>query len=558
MTYGYRPSEIGLILGAEEKPDPSYRLRSRSANFNNSDRKPVRKSLGCHFDGAALPVPDLRYAPDQVAGATKRVAAKMPTINRTKLRKFKRFVRRWCVKYLSGHIFKSDEAFDFYEWIENTPYEAYRKNELIAVYENLGNRRPRTKVKSFIKDEPYERFKHVRGIYSRDDEYKVRVGPFFQKVGDIIFSLPWFIKKIPIYKRPAWLLNKFADTPNLFCTDFSQYEATFVKELMNVELIVYRFLLQGHPQSKDILDAISSGMMSKNFIQFYEWSMTLTCKRMSGEMNTSVGNGIINLLMTHFILEDIGNKCYNSAFEGDDSLNSYDVKAPTKQDYADLGAVIKIEFPKSLCEASFCGQIFDPEDLDIVANPCEALVSFGWTKSQYMCAKANTLLTLLKSKSLSMLYEYSGCPILRSLALYGLRMTNKITLEQVTIQKKKEKQSLYDKEEWLELLDNYDDNPMFNNFVKSNTRLLVQEKFGISVVLQLQLEEYLDNKNDLSPIVFEPLKEQCDKDWIQYFEMYSVPTPKFEIKEYRDIPQVVVSTGHKCKYYLNPQWYVLV
>jgi hypothetical protein len=529
-------------------------MKTQSPTFHDTDRKPVRRSLGCHVDGAALPVPDLYYAPDQVAGTIKRVAAKMPPINGRKLRKFRRFVKRWCVKNLTEHIFRHDETFDFYEWIENAPYTRKRKDDLIKVYELGRFNQPDMKVKAHVKNEPYPEPKHVRGIYSRSDDYKVRVGPFFKKLGDIIFKLKWFIKKIAVNDRPHAMKNKFGDDPNLFCTDFSQYEATFVDKLMRVETIIYRFLLQNHPMKKIIMDLIVKGMMSMNIIQYRKWTLKLMCKRMSGEMSTSVSNGIMNLLLTHFLLEEAGNKHYDSYVEGDDSINSYDVRPPTPQEYEEMGAKIKIEYPNSLSVASFCGQVFDPEDLDNVANPMEALVSFGWTESQYLFSNELTLRTLLKSKSLSLLYQYSGCPILRSLALYGLRITNDIPIEKVVnlMDKNLRTRNTYEKEQWLETLDNYKNNGIFDNTVKLRTRKLVSDLYGIPIDFQEQVEEYLDTKDTLTPIKVSGLLNYCHTSWLDYYNSYG--SGNFEYRKMADIAEPMVSTGYKCKIFINPQW----
>ena len=189
---------------------------------------------------------------------------------------------------------------------------------------------------------------------------------------------------------PSGSWTSLATSTIFFCTDFSQFEATFVENLMSVELIVYRFLLRKHPRHDEIIKTIVSGMMGKNNIQFYSWIMNVSCKRMSGEMNTSVSNGFMNLLLTHFLLEEAGNKNYDSVIEGDDSLNYYDVRPPTSEEYREMGANIKIEYPDNISEASFCGQIFDPSDMDNVVNPLEALVTFGWVKNQYMFANAKT------------------------------------------------------------------------------------------------------------------------------------------------------------------------
>jgi hypothetical protein len=555
VLFGYRPSERGIILNDDEIPDNSYKLTSKSSSFYNSDRQPVRRSLGCHFDGAALPVPDMNYAPDQVAGATKRVAAKMPTINRCKLRKFKRFTTRFCKKHLTPFIFHQDEQFDFYEWINDAPYPDYRKQELIKVYEASKNRKPKMTVKAFIKNEGYPAYKHVRGIYSRHDEYKVRVGPFFKKLGDIVFNLKWFIKKIPINLRPAAMKDKFGDNQNIFCTDFSQYEATFNQQLMSIELIVYRFLLKDHPMKEEIIKLIVQGTMSENRIQFYKWSMKIMCKRMSGEMSTSVSNGLMNLLITHFLLEEAGNKIYDSYIEGDDSVNHYDVRPPTVQEYADLGANIKIEYPSNLCEASFCGNVFDEEDLDNVVNPIEALVSFGWTTSQYISSNPLTLRKLLKAKALSLLYQYSGCPILRSLALYALRMTNDIPIKDIMKTAIKNKDN-YDRQRFLSMIDNFEPNRVFLNEVKNRTRCLVDRMYGISPDQQIKIEEYFDNKNDLSPINQPEIIKFCHPDWVDYYSSYS--TGKTSFKNRESIEKVNVTTGYSTKMFLDPVWYTFV
>lgn len=538
----------------DEVPDKTFRLLKMSSHFYNSTRAVMRVSLGCNVNHVALPVPDVNFAPDQVAGAVKRVAAKMPEINKIKLRKLKRFTLRWCKRHLSPYIFKADEHFDFLEWLESTNYPLYRKIELTKVHGESLIKAPISKILAFIKDENYAEWKHMRGIYSRHDDYKVRVGPFFKKLGDIIFKLKWFIKKIPVNLRPKAMLDRFGDDPNLFCTDFSQYEATFVRQLMSVELILYRFILQNNPHSTEIIKLIVSGMMRNNYIQFYLWSMKINCKRMSGEMSTSVSNGFMNLIITHFLLTEAGNKEFDSYFEGDDSINSFDVRAPTSKEYEELGAKIKIEKPNNLCEASFCGQVFDKSDLDNVVNPLEALVSFGWTGRQYLFASKQTKLKLLKAKSLSLLYEYSGCPILRSLALYGLRMTNSISIPDMNFIMKKMRMDSYQRDAYVSMLDNYNEEQVFNNNVKQNTRFLVEKLYCISIKCQLEVEDYLDNLTDLVPLELPSLYGLMPKCWFDCFETYSVHVDN--AKTYSDIPYLSVTTGYKYRFYKSPLIFV--
>lgn len=292
-------------------------------------------------------------------------------------------------------------------------------------------------------------------------------------------------------------------------------------------------------------------MMGKNNIQFYSWIMNISCKRMSGEMNTSVSNGFMNLLLTHFLLEEAGNKNYDSVIEGDDSLNYYDVRPPTSEEYREMGANIKIEYPDNISEASFCGQIFDPSDMDNVVNPLEALVTFGWVKNQYMFANAKTLKSLLRCKALSLLYQYSGCPILRETALYGLRVTQDISQADVMKTIDKMKMSMYERERIEMLFETSNEEMVFTNTVKDNTRNLVSRKFGIPVELQLQYENYIRNQTTLAPIVFPEFLHHMPQTWTHFYYTYGMETPEFTIKTANSIPSCTVTTGHKSIFYLR-------
>lgn len=475
------------------------------SNFYDDDRKPVQVSLGCHVVGATAPFPDVDHGPSQLAGMTKRVAAEMPPIDPRTLRRFRRFVKRFTKKYLRELIIDPDESFDFDTWIDNAPYTESRRQELRDVKNRINLKNEiLADVTAFIKREPYESPKHVRGIYSRSDEFKCEVGPFFKVFGDLLFKLEYFIKKIPVNDRPKHILEKLEGFQKLFCTDFSQYESTFVRELLLIERYVYLFSLQKHPQKTKITSLIDK-LMAVNVIKFKKFTCRVQAKRMSGEMNTSCGNGLMNLLITMFVLVEAGNKIEDimGQFEGDDGIVKCTV-LPTEQQYRDLGANIKIEIPKSINTASFCGNVFDPIALHNVTNPCEASVRFGWTDTKYVNAGPETMLQLLKSKSLSMLHGYPGCPILRSLALYGLRVTKSVKFDlkfNLT-----HSLSSYEYEQALEMNKYYetvkddDPNSVYNVVIHENTRMLVDEMYGIPVEIQLQIEEYLDSLDTLQPL----------------------------------------------------------
>jgi hypothetical protein len=475
-------------------------------------------SLGCHLIGAAQPVPDTTDQVSSCAGAIKRIATTMPQIDRATKRRFKRFVKRFLNKRFSGDIFHPDETFSVEEWLAETNYPKYRKDELQEVYNNLWNPTDRKNfvVKGFTKDESYPEYKYPRGIYARVDEAKVQLGPFFKKLGDRIFAHPEFIKKIPIVDRPAYIEKMQKLGMKVFATDFSSFEATFSLELMKCcEFLVYDYFLQSHPQRKSLMKLIKKTIGGINQVEFKNFGMNIQARRMSGEMNTSIANGISNLLITFFLLEECGNRNYDAVFEGDDGLFICDRRAPTPADYARLGANIKIDEFNSVSEASFCGLVYDAEIEDNVTNPIECLMSFGYATRQYTRATPKKKLELLNCKALSMLYQYPGCPIISALAKYGLRMTKDIGEYDIM----KYCENSYMRDFYYELKNS--SHLLVWKEPNFKTRLLVERLYSIPVVLQVRIENYINSLEELVPLDIPEVLNFVHKDCIDYYLNYS-------------------------------------
>jgi hypothetical protein len=549
--FGYRTKETHLVLSVE--PDQTYSLRQFATNRIPNTRVPMRGSLGCHLIGAALPVPDTTDPVSAVEGIVKRVAVKMPSINRAKMRRLRRFTIRFLNKHFKGCQFSADEDFNFYEWLDAAPYTQARKNVLKNKYEAESRNFERIcRVEGFIKDEPYPEYKYPRGIYSRSDEYKNMVGPFFKKLGDKIFSNSYFIKKIPILERPQYIFDKLGSYTKVFCTDFSSFEATFGPELMKIEYMIYSWFLQYNPHKSELLHNILSGMMGTNVIQFRLFIFEILCRRMSGEMNTSVANGLMNLIMTFFLLQEAGNRDYEGVFEGDDSLVGHDKNVPTSQDYADLGANIKIDKPDSLSEASFCGIVCDSIDLNNVCDPVDALMSFSYCTRRYIKSSLFTKLSLLRAKSLSMLYQYAGCPILRSLALYGIRVSHNVMKQKLIKTFIRIADNTYERQLYLEIFSNYDSkfNELLNTTVGDRTRILVEKKYKIPVDVQIYVENYIDNLTILQPLELPCLFPFMHRDCFDYYSRYGID---ISINNKTTFDFFTVSTGKKSKIWTNNQ-----
>jgi len=483
-------------------------------------------SLGCHVEGASLLKPDPSDPITTAAGAMYRFCRHIPHGSRTK---FRLFVQRWLKNNMVPLAVDADDTFE--TWIRATPYSNARKDELRAKFQKLNCDLSNfaselLKVKSFVKDEAYEEPKHARGINSRTDEFKCLVGPMFQLISVELFKLPCFIKKIPIEQRPDYIINMLYKVGATYiATDYTSFEAHFDAELFeDCEMQLYEYMVSQHPNGPMFMSALRRAFISvPNKIFFKLVTMVIVGKRMSGEMNTSLGNGFSNYMFMLYLCEENGNTNVAGTIEGDDGLFSMEGPALPQDAFIELGLNVKMDIHKDLNLASFCGMVFDLVDRTNITNPIVELVNFGWTGRRYAHSSKSTHMCLLRCKAQSLAYQYPRCPILSAFARKICELT-----------------SGYDSMSWLESQTN-----AFNQyelemvraatkwFSKSKldgepgtaTRLLVEQLYGITTQQQLKIEEYICSLTSIEPLNSPHIAEHIRPVWNEYYERYSIVLP---------------------------------
>jgi len=152
----------------------------------------------------------------------------------------------------------------------------------------------------------------------------------------------------------------------------------------------------------------------------------------------------------------------------------------------------------------------------VVTDPLSTLVSFGWTTREYARCRSGKLMSLLRCKSLSLAYQYPGCPIIAALARYGLRVTKSYAVNHLTERKGI---SMWDREQLREALANPSccDIP-----VGENTRLLVERLYRIPMQVQRDFEDYLDSLHSLTPLDLGVLDQYCHPSWFDYCSSYGI------------------------------------
>jgi hypothetical protein len=507
VSYGYRVGEVELPEIGEVKDGTKF------MPFNEislADRPLIRASLGPHLEGAARPVPDTNDPANMIAGSAKRFCTKPPVAIKIKLRRLKRFVQKWVKKNLVPLAADTDVTFE--TWIRSTDYTDARKDELRRKYAANPDMKSRRNflVKMFLKDESYPEYKHARGINSRMDEFKVCTGPIFKAIEKQLFSLPYFIKKVPVSERPAYLLKKLGHGHRWMATDYSSFEALFTRELMlSCEFVLYEYMTQLLPDGPEWYALIKKVIAGENHIKNKYFEIFLEATRMSGEMNTSLGNSFSNLMFMLFLSEECGATDVEGTVEGDDGLFTLNGDYPTAEQFAELGLTIKIDMHDKMEEASFCGLIYDRVDLVNVTDPIKVLQTFGWTTRQYARSCRRRKMELLRCKALSVAYQYNGCPILMALARYGLRVTEgfRARIGQTGVWERSFLQEVLKQQVLI-------------RDVPEATRMLVESKFGITIEHQLRIEEYLDGLTDVVPLNNDLILMYSHRDAEHYWHNY--------------------------------------
>jgi hypothetical protein len=321
-------------------------------------------------------------------------------------------------------------------WLDNSNYPFWRKEEL-RIAALLPEDKECYKVKLHIKDEFYSEYKHARPINSRSDKFKTLIGPFSHAVEKVVFKLKWFIKTIPCDQRALFIKQMDMVGYKFFATDYSSFESLFTKQVMAIEQIMLNYMAKNLPNKKDIHRWISV-IKRKQYIVNKNFSLTIEAKRMSGEMFTSLCNGWTNLILTMFVLAEIGIDADHviGVFEGDDGLFGI----PSNKDidvslYKKMGMEIKIQSFPELNHASFCGQIFDNQDVALITDPVELLGRLSWISGVYKNSKTIKKLSLLRCKALSYFYQYPNCPIITRIAEKLMYLTRSLNSSSLMSQK---------------------------------------------------------------------------------------------------------------------------
>jgi hypothetical protein len=423
--YGYAVDEVDL--GGVTWDDAGRTGQVTSiATSNPHVRMPECVALPSRVEGAVFFRPTTNDPLSSVQGLKKRLVHRRPPVDVETLKEFQAFVEDFLTKNFTP--LNVDEVDSFEDWLEQVNHPRWRKDEYQVAWDRLHDEGVSTskirRKKVFVKREFYNEPKFQRCIHSPSDYEKVLHGRFVSAIEKKIFAMDAFIKKKPRSEWPAFVRDMIG-TPGWLkiLTDYKSFEANFVPEIQeSCEMQVVKFFLEllfHDPSVQDML--AQSGLKILDSTQFAAWILG---RRHSGQMATSLFNGISNYLFGHFFCRKRGATEVRCIIEGDDGIFCHNgPENPTPEDFLQLGLTIKLEPVEEWNTASFCGVVTHPDVLDVLCDPWKAVLTASWAGHSYLRARDPTLIKLAQIKGLSYLAQYHGCPVVQSLGLWLLRTT---------------------------------------------------------------------------------------------------------------------------------------
>jgi hypothetical protein len=522
VVFGYQAWDYRLPLRLPPV-DPSFKYKDVCQVFV-PEPKIVAVSLGCHFVGAINFWPDTHNADNALMGAMKRVATKMPDYDPAMVQEYLEFGFDFIVRNMQSCVLEFDCDLSVESWLSMTSYPLYRVEELLKEAYSHGIISDKDRVvSSHVKWEPYREPKYCRGIYSRSDFFKTKFGPACGEIGRRFFRLKWLIKKLSTSEKMVRMRELF-DNPYLksFTNDFTAFESTFRKHLMVLEIFFFAFCLQNRKERDELMAELKKVKFDVNKLRFKWFIIWLEAKRYSGEMDTSLSNGLQDLIMICFMLYKSGHPrefyedLYPPQIEGDDSIGMF-MYPLDESVLLKIGAKAKMMTFNNFREASFCGMVFAEDSTSILRDPISTVLDFGLCHYKYKGSSLKLKKSLIRAKSMSLIVNYPGCPIVRNLALYGLRVTAEIKNSHALNRVLKSTTDSYARESILRLM-NTTFQPLADVEVTDGSRDLMETVFGVPISLQLAFESYLDSLDKLQPLDFPPLYDVIGPDRMLCFD----------------------------------------
>lgn len=394
---------------------------------------------------------------------------------------------------LPPHQHDSNELED---WLSTYDRNEARKNQIRNAYEQITEsggilQKRDIKCKVFAKNEAYEEKKHARMICPRYDRVLAALGPYIHEAEEAIFHhsefSKYFIKGLTPEEQVERIASTFSENGVFVESDYSSFEGSFTQPYQHVvEVQIFRKLFKHDPLILKNLELLyRETRLRAPFFQ-----IDTVGSRMSGDLWTSLMNGMSNLVNILFLCHLKGIRLVAGLVEGDDGLFEFERRCLREEDFLTLGFKIKMDYQNDISSCSFCQKIFNPVTHHLLGPP-ELLNRIGWTSQRiYFKAPRKIHIDLLCMKAFSYLLLYPSCPII-SVCMKKILEYYNWTPDKINRNILCATQPWYHK--WI-----LKAKEIPNSNITIEDRILYHERFGITISQQLYHESLFDGHSDFS------------------------------------------------------------
>lgn len=471
---------------------------------------PVSYAILPSLEHAAMPVCEPTSVDNFVDGVQHRIGRDKPGV--TLADKLLLADNSWEIQTELFDL-TSFKSLPFEEWLGGTNYNERRKSVFRKIHESASDWWDcisTSSVNAFIKKERFAKFKNARIIASRDDIFKCFVAPFFKALEHVVFARPEFIKHIPVHARAQYVSNHFSGIDpywTIYENDHTSFETHSHTTFDCLEFGVYGCA------DWEMADAISDLLCGRQDLAGKLGGGSVR-SRMSGEMNTSLGNGLSNMLSTLSIARIKYGERWREIkviIEGDDGIFAFPPGMTiTSGDFERFGFDVKLRTVESVGEAGFCSTYFLPDGSAAVIEPMKVIGSLSDSLTYKL---GPNLLELQRSKALAIFYEYAGVPILSAL---GERLHHFYGEPTAAPTGDWYEQQIF---RWAEANPHRQDRA-----VCWNSRCLFDDIFGWPPLEQIELEAYIKSaQTPVSKILHHPaIAARVPQEWVDYHVAHGV------------------------------------
>lgn len=530
-----------------------WRTRSNVDTLVGPKDERQRRALGLHLETHVCPAVSAVHHETTLRGARHRFARVTPVINKAAMRRFRSFCRvyyRSRMKDLPAKL-RDTIMTGPMAWLAQSKYSEHDKQDMFTEYDQSRqyfckasyatvrtdqDKRQSTHA-SFEKREAVgqcltgaddiRQFKHARCIQGCPNFQKMHFGYIMHSIESVLFD--WadpeigrspFCKHVKEEDQPEHIEECCAGSGKLVVTDHSAFEAhNSVAAERACVMQFYHLMTRGLACHDQFMDYFLTVRGLKTTCKFKFCTIRVKGCRMSGDLDTSLGNTLMNFMLMKHAAKAVGGYARGVA-EGDDGLFRVSHKFPKEDFFANLGFDLKIAETSTPGEAGFCSKFWSNTHRPM-REPIEFLARFGWSFSS--CRHGGKKVTdgLLRAKAFSTAYSFGGCPILAAVAKTALRLTEgaKIRVEEFTWKQTEALGAFQDKGEGA-LIGKL-------TGVTLEDREMFFRLFNITPDEQELVEEHFQGLTNLEALTLPPcIETRMPASWARYAEYHVRHIPK--------------------------------